>query len=202
MPQTPPVALIADAASPIGAAYAERLAGLGYDLLLVGGGTARLASIVGRLRGATGRRIEPVLADLDDPAEQRRVAGLLHANPRVRVLVNNLTAADATPLLSTDPYRMARGLALNVAAAARLAQAAAGAFARRGDGRIVNVTPPEVADADASGVQAATRAFVLAFSRSLHHELAGTAVRVRVVNAGARHERASTPARTRPSVAA
>lgn len=193
MLQASPVALIADAGSSFGAAYAERLARRGFDLMLVDASAARLRRVVTGLRGASNRRVQPVLADLGDVAEQRGVAELLRAHPDVRLLVNNLAAGDPTPLLTADPDRTARAIALNVAAAARLAQAAAAAFAERGEGRIVNVAPAQSADRHGDGVQAAARAFMLTLSSSLRHELADTGVAVRVLTWAATAQRHHHP---------
>jgi uncharacterized protein len=77
-------------------------------------------------------------------------------------------------------------IALNVGAITRLTYAAAPAFVARGVGTIVNVASfvavhPEILN----GVYAGTKAFVLAFSRSLNHELADKGVRIQVVLPGA-----------------
>ena len=75
---------------------------------------------------------------------------------------------------------------LNVGALARLAYAAAPGFVARGDGTIVNMDSSlAISPETLNGVYGGTKAFVLALSVSLNHELAGKGVRVPVVLPGA-----------------
>jgi short-subunit dehydrogenase len=77
-------------------------------------------------------------------------------------------------------------IALNVTALTRLTYAAVPAFVARGRGTIVNIASiVGVAPELLNGVYGGTKAFVLALSRSLRHELANTGVRVQVVLPGA-----------------
>src|SRR5258708_25875511 len=82
------VALITGASSGIGAAYADRLAGRGFDLILVARRQDRLDSLAERLRKAHGRNIEVVPADLGDPGDLARVEGLLRTREDIDILVN------------------------------------------------------------------------------------------------------------------
>jgi len=75
---------------------------------------------------------------------------------------------------------------LNVTALVRLSYAVLPAFLNRGGGVIVNVASvvgivPEILN----GVYGGTKAFVIAFSRSLHKEFAGKGVRIQVILPGA-----------------
>jgi len=75
---------------------------------------------------------------------------------------------------------------LNVGALARLTYAAAPGFVARGDGTIVNMDPSlAISPETLNEVYGGTKAFVLALSVSLKHELAGKGVRVPVVLPGA-----------------
>jgi hypothetical protein len=77
-------------------------------------------------------------------------------------------------------------IALNVAALMRLTFAAAPAFVARGSGTVINIASiVAVAPETLNGVYGGTKAFVLAFSQSLRHELADKGVRVQVVLPGA-----------------
>jgi short-subunit dehydrogenase len=75
---------------------------------------------------------------------------------------------------------------LNVFALTRLTYAAVPGFVARGGGTIINISSivaisPEMLN----GVYGGSKAFVLAFSLSLHHELAAKGVRVQAVLPGA-----------------
>lgn len=180
------VALISGASSGIGAIYADRLAHRGYDLILVARNRRRLEIISAQIARRTGRKIEVMAADLTDAADLAIVGERLHTNSRITMLVNNAGIGATAPLLGSDVDKMSQMIALNVGAITRLTYAAAPAFVARGAGTIINIASivavhPEILN----GVYAGTKAFVLAFSRSLHQELADKGVRVQVVLSGA-----------------
>lgn len=179
-------ALITGASSGIGAIYAERLARQGYDLILVARNAGRLTGLADELRARTGRAVETIIADLVDRADLARVEARLKSDAAISLLVNNAGVGATAPLLQTDVEAMSAMVSLNVEALMRLSYAAAPGFAARGGGTIVNIASivaiaPEVLN----GVYGGTKAFVLAFSQSLRHELAGSGVRVQVVLPGA-----------------
>jgi hypothetical protein len=185
-PKSLGVALVTGASSGIGAVYADRLARRGYDLLLVARSAERLAAIAERLAGETGRDVETLTADLNDPAALGRVETRLRTDPRITLLVNNAGVGATAPLLESDVDEMTRLITLNTVAPMRLSYAAGPAFAARGHGAVINIASivaiaPEVLN----GVYGASKAFVLALSHSLQHELAASGVRVQAVLPGA-----------------
>jgi short-subunit dehydrogenase len=179
-------ALITGASSGIGAVYAERLARRGYDLILVARNRERLDALANRLTTATGRSVEVVAADLGAKADVRRIEEILRTDSSITMLVNNAGIGGAGPLLVSDVDKMEAMIDLNVTALTRLTYAIAPKFVERAAGTIVNIASsvaitPEVLN----GVYGGTKAFVLAFSQSLHHELADKGVRVQAVLPGA-----------------
>ncbi len=180
------LAFITGASTGIGALYAERFAQRGYDLVLVARNQARLGELAERLRKETGRQVETVAADLGVGAEVRRIEALLRSDSRVTVLINNAGAGGVAPLLDSDVDKMEAMIDLNVVALTRLTYAAAPGFVARGGGTIINIASVVALAPDLlNGVYGATKAFVLAFSQSLHHELAAKGVRVQAVLPGA-----------------
>ena len=164
------VALISGASSGIGAIYADRLAHRGYDLVLVARNRRRLDIVSAEIARRTGRKIEVLAADLTEPADLAMVEQVLRTNSRITMLVNNAGIGATAPLLGSEVDKMSQMIALNVGALTRLTYAAAPAFVARGVGTIINVASfvavhPEILN----GVYAGTKAFVLAFSRSLNH---------------------------------
>lgn len=178
-------ALITGASSGIGATYAERLARRGHDLVLVARDEARLRDLAARLRSEHGVTVSVLRADLTQGPDVKAVARRLTDDAAIALFVNNAGIAPATPLLASDPDTLDTVVALNVAAASRLAVAAAQAFAARGRGQIVNIASAlAVAPELFNGVYSGTKAFVLALSQSLAVELAGKGVQVQAVLPG------------------
>ena len=179
-------ALITGASSGIGAVYADRLARAGYDLILVARRADRLHTLARELTDRTGRSIETIAADLTQPGDLAEVETVLRTDASITLLVNNAGVGATAPLLQSDIADMDRMITLNVGVLTRLAYAAAPAFVARGKGTIVNIASivalaPELLN----GVYGGTKAFVLAFSQSLQHELADKGVRVQAVLPGA-----------------
>lgn len=182
----PGTALVTGASSGIGALYAERLARRGYDLVLVARQRDRLDALAKRLSNETQVGVEVMAADLNDRAELARVEARLREDAGLTLLVNNAGVGTHTPLLDSDVERMTSMIELNVTALTRLTYAAVPGFVARGGGAVINIASivgiaPEVLN----GVYGGTKAFVLAFSQSLHHELAAKGVRVQAVLPGA-----------------
>jgi short-subunit dehydrogenase len=179
-------ALITGASSGIGAIYADRLARRGHDLILVARNQSRLEALAARLRNETGRSVEIVSADLNNDADLHRVETILRTNSTIVMLVNNAGVGGAAPLLASDVDAMDRMIRLNVLALTRLTYAAVPAFVARGGGTIINIASiVAISPETLNGVYGGSKAFVLAFSQSLQHELADKAVRIQAVLPGA-----------------
>ncbi|MFA5956407.1 SDR family NAD(P)-dependent oxidoreductase [Hyphomicrobium sp.] len=179
-------ALITGASSGIGAVYADRLAKRGYDLILVARNEARLKDVAARLASTTGRSITILPADLNDRAALAKVEAVLKENPAITMLVNNAGFGSAVPLLQSDIGKMVEMIDLNVTALTRLTYAVAPAFVSRGKGTIINISSiVGVAPELLNGVYGGSKAYVLAFSQSLQHELADKGVRIQAVLPGA-----------------
>ena len=179
-------ALITGASSGIGAVYADRLAKRGYDLILVARNQDRLAALAQRLTAETGRSVKTIAADLNDKTDLARIEAVLKSDQSVTLLVNNAGVGGAGPLLGSDIDKMDDMIQLNVRALTRLTYAAAPGFVARGAGTFINIASiVAVSPETLNGVYGGTKAFVLAFSQSLQHELADKGVRVQAVLPGA-----------------
>lgn len=179
-------ALITGASSGIGAVYADRLARRGHDLVLVARDGARLDALASRLTAETGRKVDVLVADLAQAAQRARVEQRLRDDASLTLLVNNAGIGTAAKLLEADVEQMTHLIELNVTALTRLTYAAVPGFVARGRGAVINISSivsitPELLN----GVYGGSKAFVTAFSQSLHHELAAQGVRVQAVLPGA-----------------
>lgn len=180
------IALVTGASGGIGALYADRLAGRGYDLVLVARSADRLAAVADAIRAKTGRAVETLVADLTDPAALDRVAARLDTDAAVTLLVNNAGSTLRGGVLDNDARTISALLALNVTAPTVLAAAAGRAFAAKGRGTIVNIASvlafmPEGFDAAYTG----SKAHVLNLSLSLGAQLKDAGVHVQAVLPGA-----------------
>ena len=179
-------ALITGASTGIGAAYAERLAQRGFDLLLVARDQARLNNVAARLRAETGVGVETLRADLTVAADVAKVAQRLSSDPAISMLVNNAGVAVSTSLLDSNPDALENMISLNVLAVTRLAVAAAAAFARRERGTLINVASAlALAPELFNGAYSGTKAYVLNLTQALQQELAPKGLRVQAVLPGA-----------------
>jgi short-subunit dehydrogenase len=179
-------ALITGASSGIGAVYADRMAHRGYDLILVARNRGRLGTLASRLTNETKRSVEVLPADLNDKADLARVEKVLKKDASITLLVNNAGIGTVTPLLNSNVNKMDETISLNIGALTRLTYAVVPGFVARAAGTIINISSivaiaPEVLN----GVYGGSKAYVLAFSQSLQHELAPKGIRIQAVLPGA-----------------
>ncbi|MFJ6723718.1 SDR family NAD(P)-dependent oxidoreductase [Streptomyces sp. NPDC091281] len=180
-------ALVTGAGTGIGAAIAQRLAARGQDLVLVARDAARLDAVAGQARREHGVEVLTVPLDLSLPDCPARLAQQLkEADVTVDLLVNNAGAAVTGAVGGTDPARLRASVDLNAAAVAELSALFLPAMLARGRGGIVNIASTAAyAPAPYNAAYAASKAFVLSFTRALWHETRGTGVRVVAVSPGA-----------------
>lgn len=177
-----PTALITGASTGIGAAYADRFARRGHDLVLASRDLTRLEALAARLRAEHGVEVEVIKADLTNGSDLRLLEKRLADDARISVLVNNAGASLAGRFPDQTPDQVADLIQLNVVALARLTSAVTPRFLKAGSGSIVNVASvvglaPEMG----MSVYGATKAFVTYLSQGLQGELGPRGVYVQAV---------------------
>ncbi len=178
--------LITGASTGIGAAYADRFARRGHDLVLVARDRTRLETLADRLRGETGVQVDILRADLTDARDLAQVEARLRDDQRIGILVNNAGTTAAGGFVEQSAEEIAKIVNLNAMALVRLANAVAARFVKQGAGSIINIGSivglvPEFG----STVYGATKAFVLFLSQGLHVELGPRGIYVQAVLPGA-----------------
>ncbi|WP_428029736.1 SDR family NAD(P)-dependent oxidoreductase [Ancylobacter sp.] len=178
-------ALVTGASSGIGRVYAEKLAQRGYDLLLVARDRSRLDALAAAITGATGRRVSVLAADLSRAEGVEEVAARIASDTEISLLVNNAGMGTEGPVVGADAGKIDVMVQLNIAALTRLSVAAVNAFSGRAVGTLINIASVVALVPEAfPGAYAGTKAYVLAFTQSLHSELKDSPLRVQAVLPG------------------
>jgi len=186
-------ALVTGASSGIGKAAALKLAERGATVLVHGRDAARGVGVLEQieLAGGHGRFVR---ADLSDPAEVARLAAEVG---RIDILVNNAGSSWFGPSGELDSQTYDRLFDGNVRSAYLLTAALAPAMAGNGGGVIINVASM-VATVGLSGGAAysATKAALVAMTRSWAAEYGADGVRVNAVAPGPVFTEGAIPERT------
>lgn len=178
-------ALVTGASSGIGRALALGLAARGHDVVLCGRDAARLKDAAAACH-ALGRRAQTLTADLASPRGAADLARAAQAKGlAIGVLVNNAGFGVHGPFSTTSLEEELAMVSVHVGATLAMTKAFLPGMLARKRGRILNVgSVYAVTPVEEQAVYAATKAFVLSFSRSLAGELRGTGVTVTDLLAG------------------
>jgi len=177
-----PAVLITGASTGIGAAYAERFAQRGHDLVLVARDKARLEALAARLRAESKVGVDVLQADLTNAADLAVVEARLRDDTRIGILINNAGAAQSGGILQQTADSVERLVALNAIAPTRLAAAVAPRFAASGSGAVVNLgSVVGLAPEFGMSIYGATKAYVQFLSQGLSVELSPKGVYVQAV---------------------
>jgi hypothetical protein len=177
-------ALITGATSGIGAAFARALSASGCQLVLVGRRSEQLGLLAEELR-AKGSKTELLLVDLASPVGIQTVVDRITGGPALDLLVNNAGFGLFGPFTSVPLEAQAEMLRVHVEVPLRLTYAALPTMLERRRGGIINVASISAFVGDGKGVcYAATKAYQVAFSQTLHKGLRGTGVKVQALCPG------------------
>lgn len=182
--------MVTGGSSGIGEAFAERLAGDGWDLVVVARRRERLEDLAGRLRGDHGVAVRVVEADLARPDELQSLC-VEAAELPLEMLVNNAALAHYMPFAELPPDLAQELVQLNVLAPVLLTRAVLPGMVARGQGAVVNVASLlafsgswEAPHLPRRAVYAATKAFLVTFTQVLAAELRDSGVRVQALCPG------------------
>lgn len=179
------VALITGASKGLGLEIARLYADCGALLVIAARGADALERAAAELRRKT--EVVSRALDVSQDAERLVEAGLDRFG-RIDVLVNNASELGPSPMpaLASLPWQqLERILRVNVTAPLHLAQLILPQMQARGAGVIINVTSDAGVEAYAGwGGYGASKAALEHLSRVLAEEVAGTGIRVYVVDPG------------------
>jgi short-subunit dehydrogenase len=179
-----PTVLITGATSGIGAAYARRLASDGYDLIITGRRSEKIHALADELSRAHDCHVEVYIIELSDPAQVDEFIEKIKDRD-IHLLINN-AGFGTTKFFHQEPFELQEKMvSAHILAHMKIIYAILPAMIKRGSGMIVNVSSsgaflPSPKTVTYSG----TKAFLIAFTESLHMELEGTGVQVQVTCPG------------------
>jgi uncharacterized protein len=175
-----PTALITGASSGIGELLARKLARDGHDVVLVARNAAKLEALSQKLEAEHGVATYVISADLGDPAAAERIfAEVTAKNLTVDILVNNAGFGSTGSFLDLELESELGMVQVNVMSLIALAHWFGRGMRARGAGRILNIASTAAFQPGPyMATYYATKAFVMAFSLALAHELRGSGVTV------------------------
>jgi uncharacterized protein len=172
-----PTALVTGPTAGLGRLFAERLAGRGYNLVLVARDEGRLKELADELEASYGVSVEVLPADLVDRVQLATVeARLADPDRPVDLLVNNAGFGLKRRFLDNTVEQEQALLDVLVVAPMRLCHAALGPMVARGSGGIINVS--SVAGFQPRGSYSAAKGYLNRFGEWAAHEYADKGVRV------------------------
>lgn len=184
-------ALITGGAAGIGAAMAQLFCAEGAAVTLIDYDAAALQQTHAAIaRAVPGARVACYAADVADAdAAVAAVAHALHAHGHLDILVNNAAMRNTSLLADATPEEWQAVVGVNLLGAAHYFRAALPALRRsggeRGQASIVNVSSCyAITGRKGMGLYDATKAGLLAFTRTLAHEEAAHGIRVNAVCPG------------------
>ena len=168
--------LVTGASSGIGTEFARELARRGYGVTIVARREDRLRDLAAELGGG----VEVHACDVTDPHARRTLVDDLAARGvSVDVLVNNAGFSTSGPFWKTDRDRELDMVRTNIEAVVDFCALLSPGMVERGQGAILNVaSTASFQPLPMQAGYAATKAFVLSFTESLHAELSPRKVSV------------------------
>jgi short-subunit dehydrogenase len=195
-----PAALITGASSGIGAEFAHRFAGMGYDLILTGRREGLLEELCASLEGKHNILAGYVIGDLSKDRHVKELVDLIRRTRNLQVLINNAGYTRLEFFHEDDIDAQVDMIKVHDVAAVRLTHAAIPNLSSRAFGRntcapsrggaldypaIINVSSIAAFQIGARNLMYdATKAFLLNFSESLHLILRNTGIRVQALCPG------------------
>jgi len=178
-------ALVTGASSGIGAEFARQLAAMGYQPILVARRENRLVSMAESLENQFAVRPQVLAEDLSTGEGIERVVSLIASIDNLEILVNNAGFGVGIPFSSCDIDLVQQMISVHVTAPVRFCRAALPGMISRGCGTLINVSSIAAFYPLArNATYAASKAYLVAFSRSLHQEFARTGIRVQALCPG------------------
>jgi short-subunit dehydrogenase len=180
-----PGALVTGASSGIGRAFAESLAALGMDLVLVARRVGLMETLAAHLRAAHGVEVEVCAMDLAEAGAAQRIADAT-ASLDIGLVVSNAGFGLNGEHSANDPGAMTEMLMVNCHAPMQLMHRFIPRLRKRGTGGIILTGSVEgLIGCPYSAAYSASKAFVKSFGEALWGELTPQGIDVLAICPGA-----------------
>lgn len=178
-PSPTTAAVVTGASSGIGAEIARELAGRGQNVVLVARSEDKLQALAGEL-AARGVRAEVLPTDLSDrEARAGLLARVQSLGVEPSILVNNAGWSTQGAVAVADPQAELEMVEVDVAAVVDLTTRFVAGMAQRRSGAVLNVASTAAFQPlPGQAAYAASKAFVLSYSRAVAEEVRGAGVTV------------------------
>lgn len=178
-------AVITGASGGIGASFARRLAGEGFNLILTARRNELLSALAREIESACGVRVKVIAADLATDKGIANVEREIYRDSSVAMLVNCAGFGTRGHFAAIDPDTIEKMTHLHVMAVVRLTRAALPRMIGNRRGAVINVSSLGAFFTTSHYViYSATKAFINMFTLGLRDELAGTGVKVQALCPG------------------
>lgn len=178
-------ALITGASSGIGAAFARKLASLGYNIVLVARHQEKLEAIAKELEQEHPIAAEALPADLATDDGMASVEKRIDEIPDLTRLVNNAGFGTRGDFADVDLEKSMAMIRVHVNASTRLAHAALPGMMARRRGALINVASPSAfVPLRGNAVYSATKAYLIALSECLQLEVQDAGIKVQALCPG------------------
>ncbi len=178
-------ALITGASSGIGLEYARAFAAKGSNLILVARRADALSALAAELKKTYGVTVTTIALDLSKSDSGQKLVAKVGTTP-VDILVNNAGFGTNVRFENENRDTVRDEITLNIATLTDLTAAYLPAMLGRNSGVIINVASTAAFQpVPGMAVYAATKSYVLSFTRALWAEVQGTGVRILAVCPGA-----------------
>jgi short-subunit dehydrogenase len=172
--------LITGASNCIGYEFSKVFASKGYDLILVARREEKLIQIAEELNKNHHAYVKTLAKDLSNPKTPEKIFDAIQSERNtLDILVNNAGFGVTGPFIDSDINLMLQMMELNMNSLVNLTHLFLPGMIERGYGKILNISSicsfapvPEMA------IYAATKAFILSFSKALSQELKETNIQI------------------------
>jgi uncharacterized protein len=178
-------ALITGATSGIGAAFAQKLAAKGYDLILTGRREELLKNLSNDIKNKYGINVEYLIIELSDIAQIKELEEKIKRTDNLEFLINNAGFGTTEHFLKSNIEEQVNMITVHDIATVRLTHTAIPVMLKNKKGFIINLSSvaawmisPE------SSLYCSTKLFLNSFTESLHLSLKNTGIKVQALCPG------------------